>query len=223
MSACFVLPLRSTAEDGGLNCLPKQSFDGYVNVSIVDSEGLAVSSLVLKDGKVINGAAQQYPIDAETGDMCELILATAEDFLASPTGLKYRFDYRYRMTAAHTNCNCENGCTAGKIVRGSFWVDIQNSDLYTLDGEGCVQVSVNGSTTFAPGPLPDPDTCCLPLESLTFLYQGTDLVGITGETYSRALTYNVDGLVETVTDSDTGIVQTLTYHPNGYPATRVVT
>lgn len=144
MSATFCLPIRGLAEDGS-SCLPRQSYDGHVNVSIVDANCDTVSSVVLTDGNVLSGTAQTYSIDASTGDMCELILATAEDFSTNTpaAGLQYRFDYRYQLTS----CN-------GKITRGSFWVPIQDVGDYTIDAQNCVQIGLNGATTCAGVVLP---------------------------------------------------------------------
>jgi len=61
------------------------------------------------------------------------------------------------------------------------------------------------------------------LEDLTFTYSGSDLASVTGETYTRTLTYDSDGKVTTVADSDTGIVQTIAYDPlTGRPTSRTL-
>lgn len=63
-----------------------------------------------------------------------------------------------------------------------------------------------------------------PPEDLTFSYDAEGRIStITGETYTRTLTYDVLDRVSTITDSDTGVVQKLTYDATtGLPAARDV-
>lgn len=61
------------------------------------------------------------------------------------------------------------------------------------------------------------------LEDLVFNYTDGLLTSIDGETYTRTLTYDAEDRVETITDSDTEIVQTLTYDVlTGLPLTRTI-
>lgn len=93
-------------------------------------------------------------------------------------------------------------------------VSILSQSAAITAGAAVTVSALNGYTGGGGGSLP-------PLEDLTFNYTGVQLTSITGETYTRTLTYNVSGLVETIVDSDTGITQTLTY-VDGRPSTRTV-
>lgn len=95
-----------------------------------------------------------------------------------------------------------------EVVPGSGSVEVGDGfvsvELVAIGGSG-------GASTF---PI---------LEDLTYNYTGTELTSIVGESYTRTLTYDGEGRVSTIYDSDTGITQTLTYDGvTGLPATRTI-